>query len=76
MAKPVFLVDFSQMLEWSLVLLAREDSRTDSHGRVVHLKAGMRVSVYMYDTDTDGHPDNLFADGIVEENRSTGWRLT
>jgi hypothetical protein len=73
MTKPVFLVDFNEMLEPDLVLLAKEDTKIDSHGVVVPLKAGMEVALYMDDTGANGHPDNLVASGVVELNRSTGW---
>lgn len=73
MVKPVFLVDFNEMLEADLVLLAKEDTRADIHGNVVSLKEGMDVSLCMDDTDTKGHSDVLVATGVVEMNRSTGW---
>lgn len=55
------------------MLFADEDTKTESHGRVVSLKEGLEVALYMDDMDENGGIDNLIATGVVERNRSTGW---
>jgi hypothetical protein len=73
MTKPMLYVDFNEMLEPNLVLLSATDAKTASNGTVVLLSDGLKVSVYMDDTNEHGHPDNLVATGVVEVNQSTGW---
>jgi hypothetical protein len=73
MTKPTFCVDFNEMLEANLVLLAAGDSRTDSLGNVVSLREGLEVALYMDDMDERGGTDHLVATGVVEKNRSNGW---
>lgn len=66
MDRPRIYIDFNEMLEPDLCLLAQGDSRTDSSGADIALHAGLLVYVYMDDTDGDGSVDNLIADGTVE----------
>ena len=73
MDRPRIYVDFNEMLEPDLVLLARLDTVKDSSGAVVHLQEGTPVCVYMDDLGDDGAPDNLIADGVAERNVTTGW---
>lgn len=73
MTKPVFRVDFNEMLEPDLVLLAKDDARLDLDGNEVLLAEGMAVAIFEEDADHDGRLDNLIASGVVERNRSTGW---
>lgn len=70
---PKFLVDFNEMLEPDLVLLAKKDARTNWLGETVTLRPGMAVDLFMEDFNERGDPDNLVASGTVEENKSSGW---
>lgn len=67
---PIFKVDFNEMLDSNLVLLAADDVKLNSVGELVSLSEDMPVTVYMEDTDEKGVPDNLVAKGIVTRNLS------
>ncbi|MGF6604977.1 hypothetical protein P3T23_009733 [Paraburkholderia sp. GAS448] len=73
MPKPVFYVDFNEMVDEHTVLLSASDSKGDARGITVQLHEGMPVRVYMDDLDENGNVDNLVADGIVEKNTQPGW---
>lgn len=73
MDRPRVRVDFNEMIEEDLVLLAQTDDVMDSHGGQVQLSEGMRIHVYEEDPDEDGHPSALIADGTVERNVAGGW---
>lgn len=73
MDRPRLRVDFNEMLEGNLVLLAKEDAKADSTGVKVHLHEGLRVHIYDEDEDDMGQPDNLIADGVVEPCQAGGW---
>lgn len=66
MDRPRLYIDFNEMLEPDLCLLARSDFKTDSSGANIALHAGLLVHVYTDDTDEDGSVDNLIAEGTVE----------
>lgn len=70
MKKPMFYVDFNEMLEPNLVLLSVGDTKIDSSGKVVSLHEGLEVCIYMDNTE-DGKVDNLVAGGVVERNKFT-----
>ena len=61
-------VDFNEMLSNNIVLLSKEDIKTDAEGNAVIFTEGKAVSVYMDDVDAEGIPDNLIADGTSELN--------
>lgn len=61
-------VDFNEMLEPDLVLLSKTDERTDSSGKIIKLYEGLAISIYSDDTDDQGNPDPLIAEGVVEKN--------
>jgi len=69
--RPRIYVDFNEMLDKDLVLLARADSKTDSSGQEVQLFEGMPV--HLYSDDVEPHDAILIADGKVEQNVDTGW---
>jgi hypothetical protein len=71
--RPRIAVDFNEMLEQDLVLLAADDNRVDSNGEIVALREGLRVYLYMDDADTHGNPTYLTASGIVERHVETDW---
>jgi hypothetical protein len=73
MTKPVFYVDFNEMLESDLVLLSATDIKVDLDGKSVHLNEGLEITVFMEDENEQGHPDNLVATGTVEVNDGLGW---
>jgi hypothetical protein len=73
MTRPLLYVDFNEMLEPDLVLLSAADTKLDANGNVVALSDGLKVCVYMEDTDASGKADNLVASGTVEKNQSSGW---
>ena len=65
MDKPRLYVDFNEMVTESIVLLSKEDAKTDSGGNIVVFYDGMPVGVYSDDTGDDGVADNLLADGTA-----------
>lgn len=70
---PRILVDFNEMVEQDVVLLSREDTRRDSSGDLVELRAGQRVYLYQEDSDDSGAPCRLLATGLVELNDADDW---
>jgi hypothetical protein len=71
--RPRLLVDFNEMVEQDVVLLSRDDQRQDSSGNTVALTEGLRVYLYMPDSDETGAPTNLVATGVAELNRAADW---
>ena len=71
MDKPLLYVDFNEMVMHDLVLLAKTDETRDADGIAVKLFEGMKVRVYMDDTDEAGKVDDLHAEGVVERNDGT-----
>jgi len=61
-------VDLNEMFADDLVLLSRGDEKKDSNGDVVALYEGLKVLIYMDDSDEDGKEDNLIGEGTVERN--------
>jgi hypothetical protein len=73
MTRPVFYVDFNEMVDADTVLLSADDSKKDASGAVVSLYEGMLVNIYMDDSDENGAIDNLVAQGIVVRNIRSNW---
>lgn len=69
MTRLCFHVDFNELVEPDLVLLARTDLRLDARGQLVELHEGLRVRVCQEDRDSEQKPD-VYADGVVEKNSS------
>ncbi|NHZ42959.1 hypothetical protein [Massilia aquatica] len=65
---PRICVDFNEMLEPDLVLLTKNDTKTDSSGAVITLYEGMDVAIYSEDGNADKLRDDLIAEGKVERN--------
>ncbi|HLP11170.1 MAG TPA: hypothetical protein VK177_04500 [Flavobacteriales bacterium] len=63
-------VDFNEMVEDDLVLLAKDNFTIDSQGNRVELREGLKVDIYMDDIDDNDNPDNLIASGIVLPNNT------
>ncbi|MDR1390718.1 MAG: hypothetical protein LBJ31_12180 [Treponema sp.] len=64
MDKPRIYVDFNEMVTGNIVLLSKDDTKSDSNGNIITFYEGMSVSIYS-DDEEDGKPDNLIADGTV-----------
>jgi len=64
MDKARIYVDFNEMVTGSIVLLSKEDMKTDSEGNQVAFYEGMPIGIYS-DNEEDGKPNNLIADGIA-----------
>ena len=71
--RPRIGIDFNEMVGQDLVLLSRDDQRTDSSGAVIELSPGLRVHLYDDDTDDQGNPSFLLATGLVERNTADDW---
>ena len=75
------LTDFNGLLENRLLCLAHQDTVTDEAGRTIHLRPGITITAFDLDSDDDGHPDALFATGVVEPSpdyaqcRGSRWAL-
>ena len=57
-------VDFNEMVTGNIVLLSKNDTKSDSKGNIITFYEGMPVKIYSDDIE-DGKPDNLIADGIA-----------
>lgn len=74
MTKPIFSVDFNEMVERGLVLLSTSDVAVDKDGHEVRLSSGMEVDISSEDLDERGNVDDLVASGRVEINPDRdGW---
>lgn len=69
--RPRLTVDFNEMVQQDVFLLAREDRRLDSSGAVIQFHPGLRVFVYVEDSDDHGRPGYLIATGLVERHEGT-----
>jgi hypothetical protein len=72
MPTPSFRIDFNERLAPDLVLLSKGDLREAADGEMVNLIEGMSVLVWDEDFDERGERDDLFANGIVVRNTSSG----
>jgi hypothetical protein len=70
--RPIFYVDFNELMEFDVVLFSRTDTKKDAHGNDVQLSEGLLVAIYSDDIGDDGKPDNLVAEGVVIPNKYTG----
>ena len=71
-ARPLFYVDFNELMEFDVVLLSQTDLKKDAGGNNIQLIEGLRIAIYSDDIGDDGRPDNLVAEGVVIRNRYTG----
>lgn len=71
--RPRLYVDFNEMLADNLVLLAKNDEKTDSEGTVIVFSEGLAVHVFMDDPDKEGKVDFLVADGVCKRNLNSDW---
>lgn len=71
--RPLFRVDFNEMVDRDVVLLSRDDVKIAIDGTPHALFEGMEVKVCCPDDDQDGNPDPLIASGVVERNKIPGW---
>jgi hypothetical protein len=70
--RPLFYVDFNELIELDVVLLSQTDIKEDVHGNGVLLNEGLPIAIYSDDIGEGGLPDNLVAEGVVIRNRYTG----
>lgn len=72
MSRPVFHVDFNELLEPDLVLLSRTDIRQAKDGHAIALAQGMPVRIWDGDVDAHGNRDDLIAEGVAMRNTHGG----
>jgi hypothetical protein len=71
--RPLFYVDFNELMEFDVILLSQTDIKKDAHGSDVQLVEGLPIAIYSDDNiGADGQPDNLVAEGVVIRNEYTG----
>jgi hypothetical protein len=70
--RPLFYVDFNELMEIDVVLLSQTDVQKDVHGNDIELVEGLPIAIYSDDIGADGQPDNLVAEGVVIRNKYTG----
>ena len=58
-------VDFNEMVDYNIVLLSANDTKTSLEGNEITFYEGMKVSIYSDDHSDDGQVDNLIAEGVV-----------
>ena len=63
-----FRVDFNELVESNLVLLAKSDVTPDIHGTPVRLFEGLRIEIIEENAYDDGTLEILFAEGVAEAN--------
>ncbi|NHZ93165.1 hypothetical protein F2P45_29755 [Massilia sp. CCM 8733] len=63
---PRLRVDAGQMVDYNLVVLSYRDADTDSAGLLHNFYRGMPVAIFDDDTDEQGQPGHVIADGYVE----------
>jgi hypothetical protein len=63
--RPLFYVDFNELIELDVVLLSQTDIKEDVHGNGVLLNEGLPIAIYSDDIWEGGLPDNLVAEGVV-----------
>jgi hypothetical protein len=71
--RPLFYVDFNELMEIDVVLLSQTDLKRDASGNDVRLAEGLPIAIYCDDVGADRKPDNLVAEGTVIPNRFTGY---
>jgi hypothetical protein len=71
--RPRIQVDFNELVDEGVVLLAVDERVRDSSGELVILREGLRVHLYMEDADERGNPRYLLASGIVERHVASDW---
>jgi hypothetical protein len=71
--RPLFYVDFNELMEIDVVLLSQTDIKKDVGGKDIQLLEGLPIAIYSDDTGDDGKPDNLVAEGVVIRNKYTGY---
>jgi hypothetical protein len=69
--RPLFYVDFNELMAFDVVLLSQTDSKKDADGNDVQLVEGLPIAIYSDDLGDDGQPDNLVAKGVVIRNEYT-----
>lgn len=69
--KPRIQVDYNEMIEDDLILLSREDTKTDSASNEISFYEGMPVGIYSDDNiDENDRIDCIVSDGIAIETPS------
>jgi hypothetical protein len=71
--RPRIIVDFNEMVEQDVVLLAVDDMVVDSSGERLLLREGLRVYLCQEDAGDKGQPTYLLASGIVERHDASDW---
>ncbi len=66
--KPVFEVDFNEIIDDGLILLSKTDKRKDRNGNSITLIDGMCIRLIEVDYDDNGNRDDLIAEGVVIPN--------
>jgi len=77
MDKARIYVDFNELVDYNLVLLSKDDTKTDSHGNIIAFYEGMPISIYSDDISDNGEIDNLVAEGIAikqDLNNHVSWQ--
>jgi len=58
-------VDLNEMVTDDIVLLSKDDAKTDSMGGIITFYEGLPVSLYSDDASNRGETDNLIFEGIA-----------
>ena len=68
--RPLFYVDFNELMDIDVVLLSQTDIKRDADGNDIELVEGLPIAIYCDDNiGENGQPDNLVAEGVVIPNR-------
>jgi hypothetical protein len=70
--RPLFNVDFNELMDFDIILLSQTDIKKDAYGNEVRLVEGLPIAIYEDDIGADGELDKLVAEGVVIPNKFTG----
>lgn len=58
-------IDLNEMVADDIILLSKNDTKTDSMGNIITFYEGMPVKLYSDDASTTGKTDNILLEGVA-----------
>ena len=66
----LFWVDFNKLMENNLLPFSQKDEKENVCRQLIPLYEGLRVNIYMDDTDDQGNRDDLVGTGYITANKT------